>query len=271
MGEKVKKIFKIEDLLNNYYEINHSELSIRTFNVLHKNGIVNILDLIQFAGTEDKMKKLRGAGEKTIEEIKILVRIAKEMVANGEIYWIGEPETKVFTEDTKIDDPIKFLEKRGFNLEAIKLIEKYYHFPNVAEFLLASDDELKVFKLERKDVEKSFKLVKDLQNAVRSSLSKEEEQKLRDYYNKMYHIGINDDIFKIGERYFIKTFILNSLKHAGIETVKDLLLTTKEELLRLRNLGKVGSKDLFHLLEYIKEDLTEDEKQELANSNPLGV
>ena len=115
MGERTKEIIKIEEL----------EPSIRVFNALKANGINTILDLIEFGVSEEKIKKLRNIGKKSQAEIMSLVDRAKDMVLNGTIY--NNKTHREFSKDTKIDDPIDFLKKRGFKTSQITLIYRHFH------------------------------------------------------------------------------------------------------------------------------------------------
>ena len=88
--------------------------------------------------------------------------------------------------------------------------------------------------------EDSNKLALD---AVADKITEEDHQKLKEAKKNMS--WVDEDIYKIG----LSTRIYNALRAAGINTIKELLVYSDDQLIKLKNLGRFSVRDLRQRLE----------------------
>ena len=80
-------------------------------------------------------------------------------------------------------------------------------------------------------------------DAVADKITEEDHQKLKEAKKNMS--WVDEDIYKIG----LSTRIYNALRAAGINTIKELLVYSDDQLIKLKNLGRFSVRDLRQRLE----------------------
>ena len=80
-------------------------------------------------------------------------------------------------------------------------------------------------------------------DAVADKITEEDHQKLKEAKKNMS--WVDEDIYKIG----LSTRIYNALRAAGINTIKELLVYSDDQLIKFKNLGRFSIKDLRQRLE----------------------
>ena len=109
-------------------------------------------------------------------------------------------------------------------------------------------DDLRVFnKFEDMMLYIKEKFEKDINKLAVDSyadkITKEDHQKLKKAKKDMS--WVNEDIYKIG----LSARIYNALRAAGINTIKELLVYSDDQLIKFKNLGRFSIKDLRQRLE----------------------
>ena len=80
-------------------------------------------------------------------------------------------------------------------------------------------------------------------DAVADKITEEDHQKLKEAKKNMS--WVDEDIYKIG----LSTRIYNALRAAGINTIKELLVYSDDQLIKFKNLGRFSVRDLRQRLE----------------------
>ena len=127
-----------------------------------------------------------------------------------------------------------------------KVVNGFIVTPDFKEKL--DRDDLRVFNkfedmmlyIKDKFEEDTNKLALD---AVADKITEEDHQKLKEAKKNMS--WVDEDIYKIG----LSTRIYNALRAAGINTIKELLVYSDDQLIKLKNLGRFSVRDLRQRLE----------------------
>ena len=109
-------------------------------------------------------------------------------------------------------------------------------------------DDLRVFNkfedmmlyIKDKFEEETNKLALDV---VADEITEEDHQKLKEAKKDMS--WVSEDIYKIG----LSARIYNALRAAGINTIKELLVYSDDQLIKFKNLGRFSVRDLRQRLE----------------------
>ena len=80
-------------------------------------------------------------------------------------------------------------------------------------------------------------------DAVADKITEEDHQKLKEAKKNMS--WVDEDIYKLG----LSARIYNALRAAGINTIKELLVYSDDQLIKLKNLGRFSVRDLRQRLE----------------------
>ena len=80
-------------------------------------------------------------------------------------------------------------------------------------------------------------------DAVADEITEEDHQKLKETKKDMS--WVSEDIYKVG----LSARIYNALRAAGINTIKELLVYSDDQLIKFKNLGRFSVRDLRQRLE----------------------
>ena len=92
-------------------------------------------------------------------------------------------------------------------------------------------------------------------DAAADKITEEDHQRLKKAKKDMS--WVSEDIYKVG----LSTRIYNALRAAGINTIKELLVYSDDQLIKFKNLGRFSIKDLRQRLEIYQYKWKEEHAQ----------
>ena len=227
--------------------IENLELSVRTYNCLTRAGIITIGDLLNYP--KEQFYKIRNLGKKGCKEV---LRIIEDLKRNGIQEEYGEVSIYGFEQLTP-DMPIENLDLsvRTYNClfrAGIRTIGDLLNYPK--------EQLPRIRNLGKKCYEEVLQILEDLQ----INLPQEENEELSEDGWEKLTPGIPIENLDLSLRAF------NSLGRVGVKTIDDLHRFTKEDLKRIRNIGRKTYEEILSKLKdwglYLKECEDDEEYAE---------